>query len=52
MGFLKGMGAGLLVGTCVGMAAASMKHCRKRQIGRTVKAVGQAIEDFSGLIHF
>ena len=52
MGFLKGMGAGLLVGACVGMVVAPDKRARKRQIGRAVKAMGQIMEDFSGYIKF
>ena len=52
MGFIKGMGVGLIVGACVGMVVGPVKGLRKRQVGRTVKAVGQAIEDFSGLIRF
>ena len=47
--FWKGMGAGLLLGACVGMAAAPKKQ-RKRSIGRAVRAMGQLIEEVSSAI--
>ena len=52
MKFLKGMGTGLLVGACIGMAVAPDPKTRKRQVGSTVKAVGQAIEDLGSSIRF
>ena len=52
MGFLKGMGAGLVVGACIGMSVAPDKKIRKRQIGRAIKAMGQIIEDVSDAIGF
>ena len=47
--FWKGMGAGLLVGACVGMAAAPKKN-RRRSMGRAVKAMGQLIEEVSAAV--
>lgn len=51
MKFVKGMGAGLMIGACLGMAFAPDKKYRKRQIGRAVRAFGQIIEDVSDAIH-
>lgn len=50
MGFLKGMGVGLIVGACIGMSVAPDKKFRKRQVGRAMKAVGQVIEDISDAV--
>ena len=50
--FLRGMGAGLLVGACVGMTVAPDRKSRKRQIGRAVKTVGQIIEDVGAAVRF
>ena len=47
--FWKGMGAGLLVGACVGMAAAPKKR-RRRSVNRAVRAMGQLIEEVSSAI--
>ena len=44
--FWKGMGAGLLLGACAGMAAAPKKN-RKRSVGKAVRAMGQLIEAVS-----
>ena len=52
MNFLKGMGAGLLLGACVGMVVAPDKKSGKRRIGKAVKALGQMIEDVSCAIGF
>lgn len=52
MSFVKGLGAGMLIGACIGMALAPDKKCRKRQFGKAVKAVGQVIEDISDAIRF
>ena len=52
MGFMKGMGAGLLVGACIGMTLAPDRKCRKRQFGKAVKAMGRVIEDISDAVRF
>ena len=52
MNFFKGMGAGLLVGACVGMVVAPDKKAGKRRFGKAVKALGQMIEDVSCAIGF
>lgn len=52
MNFLKGMGAGLILGACVGMAVAPDKKTGKRRFGKAVKALGQMIEDVSCAIGF
>jgi hypothetical protein len=43
MGFLKGMGAGLLVGLCVGMAVASENRRARRLFTGAAKTVGGVI---------
>ena len=52
MDFLKGMGAGLVVGACVGLTVLPDRKARKRQVGRAVKAVGQIIEDVGAAVRF
>ena len=52
MDFLKGMGAGLVVGACVGMTVLPDHKSRKKQIGRAVKTVGQIIEDVGAAVRF
>ena len=47
MKFLKGMGAGMIVGACIGMAvAADRKGCR-RFVSRAMKTVENAVSDVS-----
>lgn len=50
MSFLKGMGAGLMVGACVGMMMAPRKKTGKKAVGRAVKAVGEVIDEISSVI--
>ena len=52
MKFLKGMGTGLLVGACIGMAVAPDPKSRKHQVSKAFKTVGQAIEDMGNSIRF
>lgn len=42
MKFLKGMGAGLIVGACLGMTVA----CDNRMCRRRVKSAMRSVEDF------
>ena len=52
MKFLKGMGAGLVVGACIGMAvAADRKGCR-RFVNKAMKTVGCVIDDVSDRMGF
>lgn len=44
MSFVKGMGAGLIVGACVGMSLCADKKTCKRKLGKTVKNIGEVIE--------
>lgn len=44
MSFVKGMGAGLIVGACVGMSMCADKKACKRKLGKTVKSIGEVIE--------
>lgn len=50
MNFFKGMGAGLLVGACIGAAFAPDKKTGKRAIGKAVKAVSNAVSDISDMM--
>ena len=52
MKFLKGMGAGLVVGACIGMAVASdQKGCR-RFVNKARKTIDDLIDGVSDLISF
>ena len=50
MNFIKGMGAGLLVGACIGMAVMPDKKRGKKAIGKAVKAVETIVGDVSDII--
>lgn len=50
MSFIKGMGAGLIVGACVGMAVMPDKKKGKRTLCKAVKAVETIINDVSDVI--
>ena len=52
MKFLKGMGAGMIVGACIGMAVASDKKGCRRIVNRAMKTVGGVIDDVSDLMGF
>ena len=48
--FYIGMGMGLVVGSCAGLAMrGSKKHaCPKNALGRTLKNVGEVVDSISG----
>jgi gas vesicle protein len=50
MNFLKGMGAGLVVGACVGMAMAPDKKKSKSTVSKAVKAVETIISDVADVM--
>ena len=50
MDFLKGMGAGMVVGAALGMALAPDKRSGKKRLSRMFRAAGDVIEDLSGAI--
>ena len=50
MSFLKGMGAGLVAGACLGMALAPEKRSCKKAICKAAKAVETIIGDISDII--
>ena len=52
MDFLKGMGAGMMVGAALGMVIAPDKRGGKRRLGKMIRAAGEVIEDLSGAIGF
>ncbi|MGN1001125.1 MAG: hypothetical protein ACI4PC_00005 [Oscillospiraceae bacterium] len=47
MSFMKGMGAGLVVGACVGMTLCADKKVCKKKLGKTVKNIGEVIENIT-----
>ena len=47
--FYIGMGMGLVVGSCAGLAMSSKKQPRaKSALGRTLKNVGEVVDSISG----
>ena len=52
MSFIKGMGAGLIVGACAGMMMAPEKSAGKKKVGKMMKTIGGMIEDFTDSLGF
>jgi len=50
MNFLRGMGAGMMVGAALGMMLMPDKRAARRSLSRMFKAAGNVIEDLSGSI--
>ena len=50
MDFLKGMGAGMMVGAALSMVIVPDKRNAKKRISRMFRAAGDVIEDLSGAI--
>lgn len=50
MNFLKGMGAGLMVGAAVGLMLSPDRKNSRRRLGKMFRAAGNVIEDLSGAI--
>ena len=50
MKFLKGMGAGMMLGAALGMMLSSDKKSSRRRLGKMFRAAGDVIEDLSGAI--
>ena len=50
MDFLKGMGAGMMVGAALGMLISPAKRGGKKRLSRMFRAAGDVIEDLSGTI--
>ncbi|MBQ1235422.1 MAG: hypothetical protein IIX72_00445 [Oscillospiraceae bacterium] len=46
--FYLGMGMGLVVGSCAGLAMRGKKHPAKNALGRTLKNVGEVVDSISG----
>lgn len=46
--FYVGMGMGLVVGSCAGLAMHRKKPCAKNALGRTFKNVGEVLDSISG----
>ncbi|MBQ2960910.1 MAG: hypothetical protein IJE09_06790 [Oscillospiraceae bacterium] len=47
--FYLGMGMGLVVGSCAGLAMRGKKQrCAKNALGRTLKNVGEVVDSISG----
>ena len=47
MKFLKGMGTGLVVGACIGMAVAADKKGCRRFVNKAMKTVESVVDDVS-----
>ena len=50
MDFLKGMGAGMVVGAALGMIVAPDKRGGKKRLSKMIRAAGDVIGDLSGAI--
>jgi gas vesicle protein len=50
MDFLKGMGAGMMVGAALGMIISPDKRGGKKRLSKMIRAAGDVIEDLSGAI--
>ena len=50
MDFLKGMGAGMMVGAALGMIIAPDKRGGRKRLGRMIRAAGDVIEDLCGAV--
>ena len=50
MNFVKGMGAGMVVGTALGMMLSPDRKNTRRRLGKMFRAAGNVIEDLSGAI--
>lgn len=49
--FMKGMGAGLIVGTTVFLCCSKKKCCgKKSMVGRALKNLGNLVEDISDVL--
>ena len=48
MSFMKGIGVGLMVGSMVGLAAAPKK--KKTNVGKTIKSMGDVVENIAGTL--
>ena len=47
MNFVKGIGIGIVVGSAIGAAVAPSKRARKTMVGKTVRTVGEIIDNIS-----
>ena len=50
MTFLKGMGAGLIVGACIGMAVMPEKKSARKTLCKAVKAMENVVSDVSDMM--
>lgn len=49
MSFVKGMGAGLILGACVGMSMMPNKKCGKRMLSKAAKTISTLADDLGDL---
>ncbi len=52
MDFLKGMGAGMMVGAALGMVITPDKRSGKKRLSKMIRTAGSVIEDLSDAIGF
>ncbi len=50
MNFIKGMGAGIVVGACIGMAVAPDKKSSKKALSKAAKAIENLAGDVADMI--
>ena len=50
MNFIKGMGAGLIVGACIGMAVMPDKRSGKKALCKAARAVETIVSDVSDIL--
>lgn len=48
--FLKGLGLGMMVGSAISMAVKSGKNDSKNTWGKTIKSMGEVVENVSGAL--
>ncbi len=50
MSFVKGMGAGLILGACIGMSMMPNKKNGKKMLSKAVKTMSTVAEDLSDIL--
>ena len=50
MNFLKGMGAGMMVGAALGVMMGTDKKTGRKRLGKMLRAAGDVIEDLGGAL--
>lgn len=48
--FFKGLGVGMVVGSAIGVAMRSGKNDNKNAWGKTIKSMGEVVENVTGVL--